>query len=124
MHRITAPLVNSTLDNVLWSYSCSGHFTQLCTCAHHAWMFFCLPVIFETSSLLFCHAQRPVISVSRFNQQFDAVLVTTMQHLCEEALIHSAKRRCKNVYMMACLVGNVLVLYHATDRFIHGFNIN
>jgi hypothetical protein len=56
------------------------------------WMFFSLPVIFETSSLLFCYAQRPVSSLSRFIQQFDAVLVTRVQRLCERGLIHSAKR--------------------------------
>jgi hypothetical protein len=55
-------------------------------------MFFSRPVIFGTWSLLFCYAQRPVISLSRFIQQFDAVLVTTVQHLCERGLIHSAKR--------------------------------
>jgi hypothetical protein len=55
---ITAPLVNSALDNILWSDSSFGYFTQLHTCAHHEWMFLSLTVIFETSGLLFCHAQR------------------------------------------------------------------
>jgi hypothetical protein len=36
-HRITAPLVNSTLDYVLWSDSCSGHFNQLRTYAPLEW---------------------------------------------------------------------------------------
>jgi len=33
--RIIAPLVISTLCDGLWSDSCSGHFTQLCTYARH-----------------------------------------------------------------------------------------
>jgi len=33
--RIIAPLVVSTLYNDLWSDSCSGHFTQLCTHVRH-----------------------------------------------------------------------------------------
>jgi hypothetical protein len=62
-------------------------------------MFFSLPVIFGTSSLLFCYAQRPVIFLSRFIQQFDAVLVTTVQHLFERGLIHSAKRCSHNDHL-------------------------
>jgi hypothetical protein len=64
--------------------------------ALHEWMFFSLPVIFGTSGLLFCYAQRPVISLSWFIQKFDAVLVTTVQRLCERGLIHSAKRCSRN----------------------------
>jgi hypothetical protein len=105
MHIITAPPVNSTLDNILYSDSRSGHFTKLCTCAQHESMFFTRPVTFENSSLLFCHAQRSVISLTRFIQQFEAVLVIKIQHLCERSLIHSAKRcRHKNVQMTAFLV--------------------
>jgi len=33
--RIIAPPVISTLYNVLWSDSCSGHCTQICTYARH-----------------------------------------------------------------------------------------
>jgi hypothetical protein len=54
-------------------------------------MFFSQPVIFGTSSLLFCYAQRLVISLSWFIQQCDTVVVTSVQPLCERGLIHSAK---------------------------------
>jgi hypothetical protein len=59
--------------------------------ALHEWKFFSLPVIFRTSSLLFCYTQRPVISLLQFIQQFDTAVVTTVQCLCERGLIYSAK---------------------------------
>jgi hypothetical protein len=43
--------------NGLWSDLRSGHFTELCTHALYEW-----PLIFETSYVLFCHAQNSFIS--------------------------------------------------------------
>ena len=56
-HRITAPLVNSTLDNGLWSDSGSGHFTQLSTYAPHEQEFFQPACNLQNQvCLLFCYA--------------------------------------------------------------------
>jgi hypothetical protein len=78
--------------------------------ALHEWMFFSLSVIFGTSSLLFCYAQRPVISLSWFIQQFDAVQVTTFERLCERGLIHSAKRCSHNDHLNGSVLSKRMFL--------------
>ena len=120
--RIIAPHVISTLYNVLWSDSRSGHFTKLCTYAHHEYQFLATLYswnprlnFFTLSNSHFLLKRHFAVNSISFIQKFHRTHIVQPHSLCQALLLLVVSSLRRASYK------NLLAVYpapHKTNAFI------